>query len=176
MKRIVTQLVLLALAIALGVWTWNILFPGPDRLIRKRLTELAQLASFSSNEAPLAKAINSQKMVSLCTSDVEISIDTSGRAPRLIKGQDDLGRAALAARSAVSGLTVEFLDINISVAQDKKSATVDLTAKGRISGDNDLLVQELKFIFIKVGRSWLIDRVETVKTLSRQDVSDPFRL
>ena len=168
MRRGITQLVLLAIAVALGFLTWRILFPSPDQLIRKKLTELAQLASFSSNEAPLAKALNSQKMVSLCTPDVEISIDTAGRAPQTIRGQEDLGRAAMAARSAISGLNIEFLDVNISIGPDKRSATVDLTAKGRIAGDNDLLVQELKFIFKKIGGSWLISRVETVKALSQR--------
>nr|UXE45812.1 hypothetical protein Hi04_10k_c5218_00025 [uncultured bacterium] len=168
MKRGITQLVLLCVALALGLWTWRVLFPSPDQLIRKKLIELAQLASFNSNEAPLAKAINSQKMVSLCTPDVEISIDTAGRAPQTIRGQNDLGRAALAARSAISGLSIEFLDVNISVDPDKRSATVDLTAKGRIAGDSDLLVQELKIIFKKIGGSWLITRVETIKALSQQ--------
>jgi hypothetical protein len=171
MRRGITQLILLAVALALGFWTWRVLFPGPEYLIRKHLMELAQLASFSSNEAPLAKAINSEKMVALCTPDVEISIDTGGRGQHTIKGREDLGHAALAARSAISGLTVEFLDVNITIDPDKQSATVDLTAKGKIAGESDLLVQELKFFFKKIGGSWLISRVESVKALSLRDAA-----
>jgi hypothetical protein len=167
MRRLVSPLILLAVAIGLGFWTWHILFPGPAQIIRRTLIELAQLASFSSNEAPLAKAINSQKMVGFCTPDVEISIDTGGRGQQTIKGREDLGRAALAARSAISGLTVEFLDVNITIGPDKQSATVDLTAKGRIAGESDLIVQELKIFFKKIGGSWLISRIETVKALSQ---------
>ena len=66
----------------------------------------------------------------------------------------------------MSGLSVEFLDINVTVEPDRKSAAADLTLKARVAGEKDLIVQELKFTLRKIDGTWLIIRVETVKTLS----------
>ena len=63
------------------------------------------------------------------------------------------------------GLTVEFLDINVTVGPDQKSAVANLTAKAKVPGE-DFMVQELKFTLKKIQGAWLILRVETVKTLS----------
>jgi hypothetical protein len=57
----------------------------------------------------------------------------------------------------------------VTVAPDKQSAVANLTAKGNVPGDKDLLVQEMKFKLKKVGRSWYIQRIETVKTLSNRN-------
>ena len=63
-------------------------------------------------------------------------------------------------------MTIEFPDINVTVAPDKETAVVDLTAKARIPGDANFYVQEMKLVWKRVGRrDWLIERVETVKTL-----------
>ena len=68
-------------------------------------------------------------------------------------------------RSNVNGFSVEFLDVNVQLDNSKTSAVVNLTAKGRVSGDRDLVVQELKFVLNKIKGDWLISKVETVKTL-----------
>jgi hypothetical protein len=51
--KIVFRLVLAAALLAFGVWLWFVLFPSPEKVIRKRLTGLAHTASFSSNEGNL---------------------------------------------------------------------------------------------------------------------------
>jgi hypothetical protein len=45
------------------------------------------------------------------------------------------------------------------------SAVANLTGRGKIPGEKDFLVQELKFTLKKVESDWLISRIETVKTL-----------
>jgi hypothetical protein len=60
---------------------------------------------------------------------------------------------------------VEFVDVNIEISPDKKSATVNLTAKARVPGEKDWVPQELKFLLQKIEGDWLISRVETVRTL-----------
>ena len=64
-------------------------------------------------------------------------------------------------------MQVEFLDVNITMAPDKQSAVADLTAKGKVPGDKDILVQELKMKLKKIGRQWYLQKVETVKSLSK---------
>ena len=66
----------------------------------------------------------------------------------------------------LSSLSLEFLDPVITISPNKQTAFVNLTVRGKVPNDRDMLVQECKFTLKKVGRSWLIRKVETVKTLS----------
>ena len=52
--KILFRLILLAVVAAAGVWLWTVLFPGPEKVIRRRLAEIARLASFNASESPLA--------------------------------------------------------------------------------------------------------------------------
>jgi hypothetical protein len=152
--------------IALGVWIWLTFFPGPEQAIRKRLAEVAQLASFAGNEGQLAKVANAQKLTSFFTPDVEISVDVPELRQKFA-GQDDLLKAAMAVRTYLSSLKVELLDINITFGPGKTSAIANLTLKVRANGDRDFTPQELKFTLKKVKGEWLIRQAETVRTLSQ---------
>jgi len=167
MKKWSFRLLLVAGFGALAIWIWRVLFPSPEQVIRKRLGELAQAASFSSKEAPLASLANSATLASFFTDDVEFILDVPGHSQQKVSGRDQLLQAAIGARSAVGGLSVEFLDINVIVGPEKTSAVADLTAKGKVQGEPDLLVQELKLTLKKIQGHWLISRLETVKTLSQ---------
>ena len=165
MRKWSLRVILLAALIGAGWWCWNRFFPSPEHVIRRRLGEVARTASFFPNEGPLAKAANSQKLANFCTTDVEIILDLPGHSETL-SGQKDLFETALGARSLVDSLSVEFLDINIILGSDKSTAVANLTARAKVTGEKEYLVQELRFILKKIGRAWLINRIETVKTLS----------
>jgi len=154
-----------AASIALGFWGWKHFFPNPEQVIRRRLKDLSLAASSTANQTPFASLYNAQKLAAFFTSDVEIKVDVPGHSQQTLSGRDQLVPAAVSSWNAAGGLQVEFLDIAVSLAPDKQSATVSLTGKGRIAGDPDFLVQELKFVFQKTDDGWLIQRVETVKTL-----------
>jgi hypothetical protein len=160
------RLVLAAVIVGVGVWLWGVFFPSPEHLIRKRLNELAQAVSFSSNEGSLAKAMNAERLTGFFSSDVEITIDVPGHSLQTLHGRDEVLQAGMAARALAGSLNVEFLDINIALASDKMGAVVNLTAKGRAGSEKDLLVQELKLTMKKLKGDWLIIQIETVKTLS----------
>ena len=57
-------------------------------------------------------------------------------------------------------------DIKVTVSPDKASAEVYVTGEARVPGEKERFLQELRLRLIKVKREWLIQRVETVKTLS----------
>jgi len=160
--RLIAAVILLAAAI----WAWTYFFPSPEKAVRKRLAETAQVASFPANESPVAKFQNSQNLVSFCTDDVEIAIDAYGQ--RITStGKEELSQAMMYARTQLlSSLSLEFLDPVITISPNKQTAFVNLTVRGKVPNDRDMLVQECKFTLKKVGRSWLIRKVETVKTLS----------
>lgn len=163
MKGWARRLLLLALAVAAGWWLWSVLFPSPKRVIQSRLKEMAQLASVSPNEAPLARLANANKLVSFCSEGVELAVDVPGRSLQRVSGRDELLQAALMARSTLPGMTVEFLDIEVLLQPDGQSAIADLTAKVKVPTDRDYYLQELKFQFQRVNGHWLIRRIETVK-------------
>lgn len=165
MKEWFIRIALVAALIALGLWGWRVFFPGPERVIRKRISELAKAASFSPNEGALAKAYNATALADLFTPDVEITLEVYN-SQRSISGRDQIMQAAMAARSRVSSLTVEFPDVKVNVAPDGASAVVLLTARGYVPGERDSYLQELRLRLIKVKRDWLINQVQTVKTLS----------
>ena len=167
MKGKLSQIILVAVLVFLGVLLWRTLFPNPARVIRKRLIELARAASFSGKEGLLAKAFNTEQFASYFDENVEILVDVPGRAQQNLYGRNELMQAVMAVRSAISSLSVEFLDINVSLSPDHQTAEVDLTGKAKIPGERDFFVQELKFTLKKIGREWLINKVETVKTLSK---------
>jgi len=168
MKRWVVRIGLAAVVIALAIWGWRTFFPGPEKAIQRNLTEFAQVIPFTSNEGNLSRAANSQTAVSLCTTNIEISVEASGYPPQSFSGRAELFQALMLARSRLASLQVTFLDVNISLAPNKESAVVDLTARGRSASERDTQVMELKFTMRKVGSQWLIRKIETVKTLSNR--------
>jgi hypothetical protein len=166
LKRNLSRIVPVVVLLALGIWGWRVFFPNPEQVVRKRLTQLARAASFSSGEAPMARLWNAQALGDFFTADVEIKVDVPGTPAFNLSGRDNLVERALGARSALTSLRVEFPDISVTIGPDQVSAMAYVTAKAKASGEGDPYLQELKFTFQKVGRDWLIRKVETVKTLS----------
>jgi len=165
MRRWVWRALLAVGFLALGIWAWLVIFPSPERVIRKRLTELARAATVSGNESQLAALLNSQKVAGFFTGDIEINVDVPGSSQQVLNGRDQLAQQAMVLRSAVGSMQVEFYDIIVTVAPEKSTAEANLTLVARPAG-RDKIVQELKFKLNKAEGGWRIYRLETVKTLS----------
>lgn len=157
-----TWLTLLATAAFFG---WRYFFPNPERVIRRQLLELSRVASIAPNEAPLTKLAKTQKLLGFFANDAQISVDIPGRSVQTFSGQEELRQAVLAGRSVVNSLKVEFVDVVVTVAPDKSSAVANLTATASLPGEKIPEVQELEFHFSQRDHSWLIERVDFVKTL-----------
>ena len=164
--KIVLRLALLAVVIAAGVWLWNVFFPSSETVIRRHLNSVAADASFDSKQNPLVAANNAETLAGFFATNVQINLDVPGHAQQSFASRGEITQAALAARSVVGGLKVEFLDVDVAVGADKLSATADLTVKAQAAREKDVIVQEMKFTFQKIDGDWLITRVETVRTLS----------
>jgi hypothetical protein len=164
--KIVLRLVLLAALVALGIWLWSVWFPGPETVIRQRLAKLARTASFAPGEGNLAKLAAVENVASYFATNVEVDINVPGRVQHTLLGRAEIRQAALGARERLRGLQVKIPDVTVTVAPDKQSAVADLTIEVQIVGENDTVVQEMKFTFQKTEDGWLIRRVETVRTLS----------
>jgi len=164
--RIVLRLLLVAALVALGFWLWTVLFPGPEKLIRKRIAEVARLASIAPGEGLVTQGLRIQSLVNCFDPHAELTFDLPGRSQYTIAGRDEMTEHAGAARRNFRSLKVELLDPNLALSPDKQSAVVDLTAKVKLPDERDFIVQEMKFTLKKINGEWLIIRVETVRTLS----------
>ena len=164
--KLAMRLVLLAAFIAAGVWLWTILFPGPEKIVRKRLAQVAAEASFKSGENPLFIAARSEALAGFFSTNAEINLNLPEHGPLNLTGRAEITQAAAAARGAAGSLKVEFPDLSVTVAPDKLSAVADVVVQVQAGGDKDFRVLEMKFTFQKIGGDWLITRVETIRTVS----------
>jgi hypothetical protein len=165
MKEWFKRIMLLAILGALGYWGWSLFFPSPEKEIRKQLHALAQEASFGPNQGLMAQAWNATVLGGFFTPDVQVTITVPG-TEHSINGRDELLHEALGARQVVSSLKIDFPDIKIVVAPGKEAAVVNLTGRGKVAGQKDYYLQELRLRLIKVKRDWLINEIVTVRTLS----------
>jgi hypothetical protein len=163
MKR--SRLFLIAVVPALCAWAWMALHPSPERLIRRQLDGVARAASFGPNQGALAKLSSAQTLAYFFSTNVEVNLDIPGHPDHRLLGREEIQQAALAARGSVQSLTVTFPDVTLIVNADKKSAVADLTLQVRISGEQDMIVQEMKVTLRKIDGDWLVTKVETVRAL-----------
>jgi hypothetical protein len=163
--KVLVRLLFLASAIALGFWTWNILFTNPKTAIRNRLKQLGDLASYSGHEGNISTITSIEKLGRFFTENAKVVVDIPGGESHTFDNRDELMQAALAARSGVNNAQVKFLDPNIEMDSGGQSALVDVTLQVKIDSDAEAIVQELKFTIKKIKGAWLITHVETVKTL-----------
>jgi hypothetical protein len=163
--KIVFRIAMIAALAALGIWLWTVLFPSPEKVIRKRLTELTRTVSSSSNESDLARLAAARSVAGFFSTNVELNVDLPELGQRTMD-REEITQAALMARSRTGGLSVKFTDLNIAVVPDKQSAVADLTVQANVSGERNPFVQQMKFTLRKTDGQWLITRVETVRTLS----------
>jgi hypothetical protein len=159
------RLVFLGAMGAAVFWGWERFFPSPEHVIRKRLSELATAASISANEAPLTKLVKAQKLSSLFANDAQVVVDIPGRSIQTFNGRDEIQQAAIGVRAMLSPLKVEFVDVAVALAADKRSALAHLTATADLPGEKVPEVEELEIGLVKVERDWLINKIQTVKTL-----------
>ncbi|MBI2928263.1 MAG: hypothetical protein HYY24_21550 [Verrucomicrobia bacterium] len=166
MKNARTAL-LAAVVLALGVWGVLRLFPNDERIIRTRLTTLAEKTSFGPRDGVLAKAARASQVTDFFSAEATIRLAHASREEVDLNGRADISQALTAAHTRLKGLRVEFPDILVTVEPDKTSATALLTAKAEITGEKELYVHELKLTLKKVEREWLITSVEDFKTLEK---------
>ncbi|HLZ53678.1 MAG TPA: hypothetical protein VKS19_04285 [Verrucomicrobiae bacterium] len=167
--KIAFRIVMLAALAALSVWLWTIIFPSPEKIIRRQLGEVAKRASFTADEGMLARVAGAQSLASYFSTNVEVRLDVPELAQITTLDRNEIMQYALAAHSNVNSLNVKFLDVNVTLAPNRRSAIADFTVEARVLGEQELLVQEMKFTLQKISGQWLITRVETIRTLSILD-------
>ncbi len=163
--KLTSRLILIAILGVLGWWLWTVYFPSEEKIIKKRLNDLADAASFTGRESLLTKGLKIQKIGTFFGDQVEVSINIPKSEMHTMSSRNDIIVAAEAALAAYGSVTLELLDPVVTLSPDKESAGVNATVRVKMPSEQDM-VQELKFTFRKIKKEWLILRIETVRTLS----------
>ena len=164
--KIVFRLALLAGVAVLGFWLWTVLFPSPEKVVLRKIAELAANATFNADASSLARAAKAGNLVDFFAPDAQIILDAPGVAAHTFSGRDEIREAALAGLATLNSLKVKFLDTTVQISADKQSADVSCTVEVNAGDNKDYGAQEMHFRFQKIDGNWLIARAETVKTLS----------
>lgn len=166
MKSIRTIITLLAVAaIGFGIYYW--LFPPPEKVIRKRLTKLAEAIS-ARPQGNISTMANVNRIGSFFHPNVTITVEGFGQDLGSIQGRGELQQTALAARQRLGSISVEFYNVEILVAPSKTNATGKATAIVKINDDANAQVQELDLQFEKYDREWLLRSASPSKSLKLQ--------
>jgi len=163
--KLTLRLVLLAAVIGLGFWLWTVFFPGPEKVVLKKIAALAATATIGANDSNLIRAAKAANLAGFFAVDAQIILNVSDLPNRTFSGRAEIQETALAGFANIKVLNVRFLDANVRLGADKQTADVDCTGEVNAGDKKDFGVQELHFQFKKVDGAWLITRVETVKTL-----------
>jgi ketosteroid isomerase-like protein len=163
--KLIVRLILLAGLAALALCSWDFFFPTPKKVIEKHLVKLARLASFSSSDGNFKRLADTERIGSLLAPNIHVVLDVPGGRSQTFDNRAEVLQAVMAARSSLKNLQAQFTDLAINVSPDTQSAVALLTAKARIGGEPDLLVELLRFSFKNTNDDWLITGLETVKPL-----------
>lgn len=164
-KRILGWAAVLACVGGLA-WLAVTLWPSPEKQVRKRLRHLAELASVSAGEGDLPGLANARELSFLFATNAVVRVDVQGGPHGQLSGRDDIFQVALGARRTLGALRVEFLDVDVQLSADKRAAIVEATGKATQPGVREVFWQELRFRFRLQENGWVIDSVETVRTLT----------
>jgi hypothetical protein len=165
LKSIRILITLLAVgAIAFGIYYF--LFPPPEKVIRKRLTRLAESIS-TRPQGNIATIANVNRIGSFFHPNVSITVEGFGTEFASVQGRGELQQIAVAARQRIGSISVEFYNVEITVA-DKTNATATATAMIKLNDDPNANIQEIQLAFEKVDRDWLIRSATPAKSLKLQ--------
>ena len=158
---------LVLLAISIAGWSWWFRSVSDESQIREQLKELGRLASYRSDEGPIAKQRAIGKMKSLFSPNVVLRVNLQGQEPYSVESRHNLMESIQQIRFAVAEIRLEFLDPKIELHPDHQGAEVVTTLSAQLGTERQQEYQEMKARFEKTDDGWIISRLETVKTWGR---------
>ncbi len=153
------------LALAGGLFlAYRHFFPNDEGQIRRTLNQLAATATIPANPSPMGSLMALDRLRGYFVPEVEVTVDAL-EGHHTFADREELLQALGAARLRFKGVTVEFLDINVTVDSPGATAAAELTARVSQAGDRDFIVQLIKFQLRKQEGDWRITRAESAKVL-----------
>lgn len=130
------------------------------------LNAVAEAASIQPNESAVKMGLAVDRLLRFTTPDIEVDIEVPGEGRLTFSGREEVRNAAFLAHKNLGALKIQFFDVAVILAPDKRTAAVELTVKATQPGAKDFLVQGVKLQLRKVDRTWRINYAQTVKPLS----------
>jgi hypothetical protein len=160
LKPLVQLLVVGALAFAV----WHYLFPPPERVIEKKLRALAETVS-QNPEGNISRVANVNRIGNFFHPDVTINLEGFGREAASIQGRGELEQNAMGIRQNNLRIKVIFSNLHIAVGPEKTNATALVTAEVTLNDQKEPIVQDIRLVFEKFDRAWLIRSATPAKAL-----------
>jgi hypothetical protein len=159
------NILLAAAALAILLWGGMRLLPNDEKIIRKRLTHLAAVASVKPDQSMLSRAANVQRLRDYFSPEVTIEIDDWGQRAFSIHGRNDLISLASAAQTQLREAKFKLVDLQVTVDRAQNQASALMTLLGDINGERYAISQVIALHLQKTEGEWLITRVETIRVL-----------
>ena len=146
---------------------------GDERAIRKQMSAVAEALTVPANDGELGRVARIAAVRNVLAPDIRVSTSVTARPgaqvpPELI-GRDAV--LALAGRwvPPPGGVTVEFVDVQVTVDNGRVNAHVYCTARVSSGPEEQPIVdaRELTVGFSKIDGTWLITSVRPEETLVR---------
>jgi len=158
----------LAIVVAVGfaVRAWSDPKSREVRRIEKRLLGLASGISFTEQGSPFQRLAYGDRVADHFAESTELDITVGSREIQVTLSRGELRDRALATRATAKGLSVQFMDVVVSLNEAMNEATAHLTSKIFFKGEPDYWVQEFRFELAKVHpEGWKIRKIITIKTM-----------
>jgi hypothetical protein len=173
-RSIFVVVVIFVVCVGAAYFWW----PSEERAVRNRLRALAEALSVPAQDTDITRVTRLAQLRRYFADDVEIRRGTSD--PQSISRDAVLGAVA-SWQPAPGGVTIEFVDVQVTLGSDKTSATVYLTAKisahearggegtGEPSGEpkTSIDAREAHVGMVKRNGEWVVASVESDETLQR---------
>ncbi|MEM6455782.1 MAG: nuclear transport factor 2 family protein [Acidobacteriota bacterium] len=162
-----TTWILLALVIAIPLWTWQH-FSDPSRQVRVRLVALSKLVAKDGPEAPLALADKARQLNGFFAPDFVVDLPPVGQ--RLAGDVGQLMRYLAGYRAGPSRLTVGYRDLDIQLGAGGRIATSTfvVVATGFWEGSVQPSRNAYRFRvrWVQQDGSWVIESAEMLEIVS----------
>lgn len=164
-------LFLMGLALVAGVgamgWRW---WGDPQareiRRVQHRVLELAEAVSFREQDSPFFRVGYAEKVAEYFANATELDVSLGARQARGAMTRSELKEGAAGMRATARGLSVQFMDVVVTLGEGMKDATAHLTSKIYFKGEPDYWVQEFRLTLAKESdHVWRVRRISTVRTM-----------
>lgn len=175
MKKWISRLFILAIAITIGWFGWNHYFPSEKRIICKRLNGFAKNISFPANASTIVHMAGADSSRDYFTTNVLVTLDGIHNRAEYISGRAEVMNIITLARTYLRELDMKFEDPVVQLHENNTRATMDVVGRVIIDEDKRNKVHQLIRIgWVKQDNKWRMEKIETLKMLGREEGADYF--
>ena len=164
------RLLVLAVA-ATAVWfAWRQFFPGDEAQIASLLERIAAAVEGEGAEGSSGFAgVGGIAGLAVLQEDFALDATVDAGAPfQQLRGRQSIVAAAARVRVATRNLDIRFPEVDISVADDRRTATAMVVAEAHFDADGSrsMDARELEMRFSRVDGRWMVSSVEVLQPLN----------